>query len=297
MGRSAYCACGDRAYRFIGMRSAATRVVILVFVLAPASAAAAGDADVAALQVALRDRGLYAGPVDGLNGPQTMRGVRELAGAPLASVDAARAAAGRYGRHRLGERLLRVGLSGWDVASFQFLLAWRGFASGPIDGAYGERTASAVRRFQAFAGLAVDGVGGPRTIAAVRRRPALPPYRLLAPVRVVPSDFFGPRADRFHTGVDYAVPLGSPVRAAGAGRVSFAGWHAGGYGFLVVVAHGRGLRTLYAHLARLRVRVGQRVAARTAVGDAGATGHATGPHLHFELRFRGAAVDPLPALG
>jgi murein DD-endopeptidase MepM/ murein hydrolase activator NlpD len=79
--------------------------------------------------------------------------------------------------------------------------------------------------------------------------------------------------------------------------VAYAGWLPGGWGLLVAVAHRDGTRTLYAHLSRVEVRVGERVQAGWQVGRVGATGHASGPHLHFEVRVRGAAVDPLPALG
>jgi len=85
------------------------------------------------------------------------------------------------------------------------------------------------------------------------------------------------------------------VLAARAGIVTFAGWDAGGYGNLVVVRHRPGLRTFYAHLSRLGVRKGASVSAGQRLGAVGATGFATGPHLHFELRVRGAAADPLPA--
>jgi murein DD-endopeptidase MepM/ murein hydrolase activator NlpD len=77
--------------------------------------------------------------------------------------------------------------------------------------------------------------------------------------------------------------------------VTFAGWDAGGYGNLVVVRHRPGVRTFYAHLSRVAVRRGARVGAGQRVGTVGATGLATGPHLHLELRIRGAAVNPLPA--
>ena len=84
--------------------------------------------------------------------------------------------------------------------------------------------------------------------------------------------------------------------AALSGRVTYAGWHDGGFGYLVVVAHGRGVRTWYAHLAQIDVRRGQPVRTGTPVGQVGATGAVTGPHLHFEVHYRGAAVDPLTAL-
>jgi len=86
------------------------------------------------------------------------------------------------------------------------------------------------------------------------------------------------------------------VGAASAGRVTYARRLAGGWGKLVVVAHRDGVRTMYAHLSSIAVLVGQRVAAGTVLGAVGATGDASGPHLHFEVRVRGAAVDPLGAL-
>jgi murein DD-endopeptidase MepM/ murein hydrolase activator NlpD len=109
------------------------------------------------------------------------------------------------------------------------------------------------------------------------------------------ADPFGPRGGRFHAGVDIPAPRGTGVVAAAPGRVAFAGWLAGGWGLLVVIAHGDA-RTLYAHLSRIEVQVGEEVQAGWQIGRVGATGDATGPHLHFELRVRGAAIDPLPAL-
>jgi murein DD-endopeptidase MepM/ murein hydrolase activator NlpD len=268
-------------------------VATLVFV--PTAPAAVGDADVAALQVGLRERGLYRGTIDGLNGPLTEHGLRRLA-AVTEPIDQARTALGEYGRYTLGQRALRPGLRGWDVAAFQFLLSWQGFPSGPMNGSYTARTAAAVRQFQSSVGLRVDGVVGPLTLSAVRRPLPRAPLRLAAPATLPPSGFFGPRDNRFHTGIDYATTVGTGVRAASAGRVSFAGWHAGGYGFLVTVDHGAGVQTMYAHLARIAVRIGQAVPHGAVVGRSGASGLSSGPHLHFEVRVRDAAVDPLPAL-
>ena len=76
-----------------------------------------------------------------------------------------------------------------------------------------------------------------------------------------------------------------------------AGWDSGGYGFLVVIRHHRHVRTFYAHLSHIGVHRGERVAAGERIGRVGASGEATGPHLHFEVRRRRAALDPLPALG
>ena len=86
------------------------------------------------------------------------------------------------------------------------------------------------------------------------------------------------------------------MRAANKGRVVKAGWSSGGFGYLVVIRHRRHVRTMYAHLSHIGVRRGERVVAGERIGRVGASGEATGPHLHFEVRRRGAAVDPLPAL-
>jgi hypothetical protein len=278
------------------MRRRVLIAFVAALVLVPSAPGAVGDPEIAALQVGLRDRGLYRGTIDGLNGPLTEHGLRRLAATIEPTIAQARTALGEYGRYTLGQRALRPGVRGWDVASFQFLLSWQGFPSGPMNGSYTARTASAVRRFQSSVGLAPDGVVGPLTLSAVRRPLPRSPLRLARPAPLPPSGFFGPRENRFHTGIDYAAAAGSAVRAASAGRVSFAGWHAGGYGFLVTVDHGSGMQTMYAHLARVAVRVGQAVAQGAVVGRSGASGLSSGPHLHFELRVRDAAVDPLPAL-
>ncbi|MDR7417261.1 MAG: peptidoglycan DD-metalloendopeptidase family protein, partial [Armatimonadota bacterium] len=100
------------------------------------------------------------------------------------------------------------------------------------------------------------------------------------------------RIRRMHTGVDIAAPWGSPVRAASPGTVIYTGWF-GGYGKIVLVDHGGGVSTLYGHLSAILVSPGQRVPAGALLGRVGSTGYTTGPHLHFEVRFRGRPVDPL----
>src|SRR5690606_11848779 len=111
------------------------------------------------------------------------------------------------------------------------------------------------------------------------------------PVRGRISSRFGPRWGRMHYGLDIAVPEGTPVRAAAGGIVRFSGWR-GGYGYLVIIDHGNGVETRYAHNSRLTVRVGQRVARGAVVAYSGNTGNSTGPHVHFEIRRRGRAVNP-----
>jgi murein DD-endopeptidase MepM/ murein hydrolase activator NlpD len=276
-------------------------LVLAILVLAPPAAARASMGGVAALQVALRAQGRYAGTVDGIAGPATVAGVRAVQRAAGLTVDgvagpATRRALGWRGRPSLGRRPITAGMRGWDVAGMQFLLARAGFPSGLFDGVAGAHVGAALARFQAWAGLAADGVAGPQTIAALRRPPPRSPLRFRAPVAAAAGDRFGPRGAAFHTGVDFPAPPGAPVRAAGAGCVRFAGFD-DGYGLLVVLGHGAGVTTWYAHLSRIAVRPGACPAAGALVGAVGATGHATGPHLHFEVRLRGAATDPLLALG
>jgi murein DD-endopeptidase MepM/ murein hydrolase activator NlpD len=286
----------------MGARSLRLTVVLLVLgALLPSPAVASRDAGVAALQVALRARGLYAGSIDGLKGPLTSAATKRFqqrAGLVPSGVAGAntRTALGRYGRHVLGSRLLARGTRGWDVAALQFLLARHGFPSATIDGVLGFHTDRALRRFQRWAGLRVDGVAGQTTVAALRRAPPTCPIGLAWPVDAPLGNGFGPRGNHFHAGIDLLAPAGTPVRAAAPGRVAYAGRIVGGWGKLVVVAHARRVRTMYAHLSAISVGVGERVATGARVGAVGSTGNATGPHLHFEVRLHGAAVDPTTAL-
>lgn len=98
--------------------------------------------------------------------------------------------------------------------------------------------------------------------------------------------------ERMHLGIDYAAPAGTPVRAVGEGTVDFAG-ALPGYGLTVIVTHGNDHATLYAHLERIDVEAGDRVAQGRRLGAVGATGWATGPHLHFEFRVGGTHHDPV----
>jgi murein DD-endopeptidase MepM/ murein hydrolase activator NlpD len=109
------------------------------------------------------------------------------------------------------------------------------------------------------------------------------------------GDRFGPRGATFHTGQDYPAPAGTPVAAAGYGCVEFVGWN-DGYGRLVVIRHRLGMTSWYAHLSSISVPRGSCVVAGDRIGRVGSSGRTTGPHLHFELRVRGAAVDPRTGL-
>ncbi|MBF8435909.1 M23 family metallopeptidase [Halanaerobiaceae bacterium Z-7014] len=105
------------------------------------------------------------------------------------------------------------------------------------------------------------------------------------------SSPFGPRWGSHHDGKDYAVPIGTPVKAAGGGRVVYVGWSSG-YGNTVILQHQEGMRTLYAHLNSFNVSSGQRVNRGQVIARSGNTGRSTGPHLHFEVRVNGRPVDP-----
>lgn len=96
---------------------------------------------------------------------------------------------------------------------------------------------------------------------------------------------------RHHDGYDFAVGTGTPVRAAMSGTVSFAGWR-GGYGNAVVLTHAGGYTTLYGHASELKVKEGDHVTQGEVIALVGSTGLSTGPHLHYELRKDGVAIDP-----
>ena len=94
-----------------------------------------------------------------------------------------------------------------------------------------------------------------------------------------------------HEGLDLTAPAGVPILAAASGQVVKAGWQ-GGYGMLVEIAHGRSLVTRYAHAQGIHVRSGDWVGQGQMIAEVGSTGHSTGPHLHFEIRLHGQALDP-----
>ncbi|MBC7288510.1 MAG: peptidoglycan DD-metalloendopeptidase family protein [Armatimonadetes bacterium] len=122
--------------------------------------------------------------------------------------------------------------------------------------------------------------------------------RLLRPVPGPVCSGFGMRYHpilhyyRMHTGVDISAGYGTPIRAAADGMVVFSGWR-GGYGQCVIIDHGSGIATLYAHMSRISVGSGQVVRAGQIIGRVGSTGLSTGPHLHFEVRRYGTPIDPL----
>ena len=284
----------------LGHIKLAAAIAAGALVVAP-TARAAGRPAVAALQVTLRHHHVYRGPVDGIVGKATTAAVvrfQRLHGLTPDGVAGpkTRRAFGRFARHVLGSRNLAPGMTGWDVAELQFALAWHGFPNDEIDGGFGSHLERALIKFQRWAHLTPDGIAGRGTFRALRAPLPLCPIALAWPLRAPIGSPFGPRGTGFHPGIDLPAPPGTPVGAAAPGRVVFAALDWSGYGNLVEVAHGGGVVSMYAHLRGFSVRVGHFVSTGTRIGRVGSTGESTGPHLHFEVRVRGAAVDPVPAL-
>ena len=131
----------------------------------------------------------------------------------------------------------------------------------------------------------------------LNRTLALVPYRKPVIGEVEFTSGFGVRSDPFlgrpamHTGLDFRAATGDPVRATANGKVASSGWM-GGYGRMVEVDHGNGLSTRYGHLSEINVKVGDVIRIGQVIGAVGSTGRSTGPHLHYETRIEGDAVDP-----
>ncbi|MDG4907834.1 M23 family metallopeptidase [Mesorhizobium sp. WSM4898] len=190
------------------------------------------------------------------------------------------------------------------------------------DNAY--RNADAISQALQAAGLPADtdldknGVGGPLVpldssmifdskvkeldealdaLDQVKKEARKLPLSNPAPGHTVTSPF-GVRTDpilgtaALHTGMDFRAPIGMPAKVTAAGIVTKAGWN-GGYGRMVEVDHGNGFATRYGHLSEIDVTVGQKLAAGDVIGKTGSSGRSTGPHLHYEVRHNGEAVDPL----
>lgn len=287
--------------------------LILASIALPARAGAS-PAGTAALQSALDQLGLYSGYVDGVRGPLTRRGVVAFQRQKGLHADGiagprTRRALGWRGKPRLGSRVMRSGDRGWDVAALQFLLQRAGHGAGRADGLFGPLTGAAVARAQSAAGLQADGLAGPATIRSLRgggsNQTGTPvsttvggPVSFLRPVPGPIGDGFGVGrgGGRVHQGLDFPVPFGTQVNAAGVGTTIFAGYNTGGYGNLVVVQHRLGYTTWYAHLSSITTWVGEAVAGGVRIGYVGSTGYSTGPHLHFEVRRYDTPIDPLSML-
>jgi murein DD-endopeptidase MepM/ murein hydrolase activator NlpD len=145
----------------------------------------------------------------------------------------------------------------------------------------------AARRARAAAGDALNRL--PRVGAGVS------PSGFIWPLDGFVTSGFGPRWGRMHTGIDIAAPAGTPIHAAKAGEVIYAGW-INGYGNTVIVDHGDGVATLYGHQSRLGSTEGQQLNQGDVLGFVGSTGHSTGNHCHFEIRIDTKPVNPRPYL-
>ena len=150
---------------------------------------------------------------------------------------------------------------------------------------------------------AAPGPRAPLPVAVATPAPAPPPAietvdvaGFIWPVSGPINSGFGPRWGSFHTGIDIGASAGTGVAAAASGKVVLAAYSNYGYGNYIIVRHADGSETLYVHLSTIYVSLGQQVGQGEAIGAGGCTGWCTGPHLHFEVRIGGVAVDPLPYL-
>jgi murein DD-endopeptidase MepM/ murein hydrolase activator NlpD len=164
---------------------------------------------------------------------------------------------------------------------------------------------SAPGRSRMLLGLAPVGSGGlswPELPSfGNEQRPTSPYLRgntaLIWPAQGTFTSGYGWRWGRMHRGIDIANNVGTPIVAAARGRVSFAGWHEGGYGYFVEITHEDGSRTRYGHNSNLLVREGQQVDQGQVISQMGSSGRSTGPHLHFEVLPPGeGAMNPLQFL-
>ena len=184
-------------------------LICLTGALAAAPAVhAAGNPQIAGLQVALRAHGLYLAQIDGIAGPKTAAAVHAFQhkhGLPYGVANARmRAALGPLGRPLFGTRTLKRGDFGWDVSVLQFLLTRRGVYSGALDGYMGKETAAALKRYQRAMHLLADAVVGPRTLSAIVRRDDVPVRSHIVLVSTTPyivraGDNLTALAARFHT--------------------------------------------------------------------------------------------------
>ena len=207
-------------------------------------------------------------------------GTRRLQAAAV-SVIAARTDEARAARDRLAADRGRLStVESLKQSALASTRETRGEFLGEVEALAAESASLAAQIRAAQEGAGSGGTGQPSAAG------------LIWPCDGVVVSGFGMRWGRMHEGIDIGCAYGAPNRAAAAGTVIYAGW-LGGYGNLVVVDHGNGLSTAYAHASAILVSVGQGVAQGETVSLVGATGHATGPHLHFEVRVNGVAVDPL----
>lgn|GEM_PF-6884287 len=197
--------------------------------------------------------------------------------------------------------------SGISVVSRGLIAGTRAVAIS-LDDADAGMSAVSVGRDQDIIGIPINVLRArsssraPGVRAAGLRFPGLPSYAAMPTSLPLSSGAltsrFGARRHpifggfRAHSGVDLAAPIGSPIYAPSDGYVSAAQWN-GGYGLFVALEHGGGMQTRYGHMSRISVASGQYVKAGTVLGYVGSTGNSTGPHLHYEVRLNGQAINPV----
>lgn len=115
---------------------------------------------------------------------------------------------------------------------------------------------------------------------------------LIRPISGTITSRFGYRRSGLHTGLDIAAPTGTPIKAASGGTVTYSGTSSTGYGKYIVISHGNGIQTYYAHCSALYVKAGEKIAQGQVIAAVGSTGNSTGPHLHLEIRVNGACQNP-----
>jgi murein DD-endopeptidase MepM/ murein hydrolase activator NlpD len=295
--------------------------------------------DVRTLQRALTTLGYPTRPADGIYGPRTARSVRSWQRArKLARDGQVSRPEGRRIRRELSSRRRALrqgsggatvqtpvpeqpqdpaeaqgavgpGAAGAAVAQVQRELALLRFPIGPADGSFNEGTAAAIRAYQAAFYARQTGSLSASAVARLHRRAAtVPAGRHAFPIQGAWSfsgadgRFGADRGDHIHGGQDLPAPGGTPLVAVFDGTVSTRAYQRGAAGNYLVLQGDDGLDYVYMHLRKpALVKSGQRVAVGQQVGEVGATGHASGPHLHFELWTAhwfagGRHFDPLPAL-
>ncbi len=131
-----------------------------------------------------------------------------------------------------------------------------------------------------------------KVLRGTKQVPNMSSGSMLWPLQGTITSRFGYRWGAFHQGVDIGAPVGTEIYAADSGMVSMAAWD-GGYGYCVRVDHGNGIVTVYGHMSKFAVSKGDKVGKGQVLGYVGSTGNSTGPHLHFEIRIDGSAVDPV----